>query len=846
MNSFTALFWKEYRQQIMLLVSIFALGVFIMLGTGILTLTQSESGSFIGIAVAMTALYAASATAIIFAREHEENTFVFLRSLPVSPSKLALAKIAWIVTSVLIIAVAGICTGLIFGQIFSNHGDDLSVIAGVYGVAIIEGFSWGIFWSPRIRTQIAAILAVFISFALESYIACIVYLIIYDVQTPTLGVSEYVGAGPIRILAVLPFAIIGIRNASLWLRRSSKNEIGIEREPVHIGKEISMERILARKPIRGSFRQLMIQGFRQSKTLMLYMIGFEILLFTWLFFNYYFGRTMKDIAISGDFYLVGAIGLISVMVFCGSVFSVDQKYARAALPIEHGISSGKIWFSRILLFGTVYFVPLVILYILGVAGGYLNIVQDVLIESWLFSWTRNFIFNIPIFFALIAIGCFCIGQFCSIVFRSMTVSLAVSGILNSVFIFWTIVMIDVFGFSPLWSALPILLSCLIASRVYCNRWIRKRKGFRALKPALGIVCGTIAAIIIAVPFVRVYSVPVFDLGYRSEYCSPDYIHQGEFVWLERENRNRERYTALLMDKQASDGKDFEIRYWDEIQNSLKNHWRSSYSHINNNSDYFYYHTGNTFYDAETGAELLAIEDAKKQIRLLEYVSEKRVSTRVRVKRLYESEYRMISYGYPPSLNFWECNPEFMIYRFLPWERTRALRLMNNRFQQLSRSAEDIEMAISDGIGDLDEIFETDRVYEREMLNGKRHRSELVLLEGRWIRNIRPVSVYYTELERRMKLLRLGLYIWYKEHGELPESLDQLSVYLKEVPKTPYYGTEFEYAPHPDGSELPDKVNYNTHKAGVPYIYFREREMLSDLSFTKEYREWIEKESASSE
>ena len=109
-----ALFKKEFRQHVALAVAM----VFMCLLMQVAYYEQGQwfqiqiyDGVFFSIALFLTALYAGAAAALAYSTEHADNTFIFLRKLPISHTMLAGGKIGWALcgTGLVLIANALLC-----------------------------------------------------------------------------------------------------------------------------------------------------------------------------------------------------------------------------------------------------------------------------------------------------------------------------------------------------------------------------------------------------------------------------------------------------------------------------------------------------------------------------------------------------------------------------------------------------------------------------------------------------------------------------------------------------------------------------------------------------------------
>ncbi|MCL2624364.1 MAG: ABC transporter permease, partial [Planctomycetaceae bacterium] len=215
----SALFWKEYRQQILLLVAIFVLGMFFQLAACLsAAFSPSMQPSFWTLGMFVTALYAAGAAGILFSREHDEKTFGFLRSLPITADTILVGKLAWLLSSTLLLAaVMGVESLLWVG--LAGTGDSGESIFGVMGVAVIEALCWGVFWSVRTRSQLSALLATFFSASIGAYCVSVCWNSMISQPSQEI-MTVYAAAAPWRLLLAAVIGTIAVRDARKWLYRS--------------------------------------------------------------------------------------------------------------------------------------------------------------------------------------------------------------------------------------------------------------------------------------------------------------------------------------------------------------------------------------------------------------------------------------------------------------------------------------------------------------------------------------------------------------------------------------------------------------------------------------------------
>ena len=132
--------------------------------------------SLLGIAIFIAALYAGAAAAFAYSTEHVENTFVFLRKLPISWCTVACGKVGWVLCGTMLVLICNLFLAVACGigvEIFSFIG---TLTGGAYGspwgepikvmtlllsvgLAVVEACVWGLFWTTRCRSQIHAFFA---------------------------------------------------------------------------------------------------------------------------------------------------------------------------------------------------------------------------------------------------------------------------------------------------------------------------------------------------------------------------------------------------------------------------------------------------------------------------------------------------------------------------------------------------------------------------------------------------------------------------------------------------------------------------------------------------------------
>ena len=114
-------------------------------------------------------------------------------------------------------------------------------------------------------------------------------------------------------------------------------------------------------------------------------------------------------------------------------------------------------------------------------------------------------------FGYIAVA-YCCGQFCSMAIRSGILAVAAGGVATAVICVWAGIT-KAFGMSWLWTVAPLPVAFLASTWLQAPDWLVERKTWCArLRPAF-VIAIPAAAILTAIPLVRIYEVPWVDPGF---------------------------------------------------------------------------------------------------------------------------------------------------------------------------------------------------------------------------------------------------------------------------------------------------------------------------------------------
>jgi hypothetical protein len=136
-------------------------------------------------------------------------------------------------------------------------------------------------------------------------------------------------------------------------------------------------------------------------------------------------------------------------------------------------------------------------------------------------------------------------------------------------------------------------------------------------------------------------------------------------------------------------------------------------------------------------------------------------------------------------------------RFLPWEKYRALRILNVLTSQELRW---LESQVWAGEKGTEHSF-VEGYVEREPEYQLKEQVVLPIMIADRRDDYRLLDLYrYERASRNAALVSMALEAWKLEHGSLPKTLDELKgSYFAEVPKDPFTGRDFRY--FPEGSPI---------------------------------------------
>ncbi len=877
---FTAILWKEYRQQIPMGVALFLIVVVMQILTLLVVflnprIAQDFSAApFLIIAVVVASLYSASSAAILFSNEHEEKTFPFLRNLPVSRGTVLAGKLTWAFGSSLAFLLITLLESGLLSLLFTQVSFEIPPDKAIYPIiwillgCVVFPICWGLFWTPLLRSQLHALLASFISTAIAFWGSYQVYYYFLRERIAKTGEDNWAAFLTIGTFTGVTFlaGIAGVVCGYYWfdIWRDKGNRFADFRSTAEETAEARaahyeiVKTTVTKK--RDEFLSLCDQVYRQNRTIFLATIGMGVATWLWFVFLILFGNMMPKLNSSWNelfgFFVGCWVGTLFILsyVYSGTVFSADQK-TQGAFLAQRGISPGKIWWSRVLTFAVPYlaivFVGILTLFVASFDREMRkdNYLQLLAFCGMYLVWTTPQLF---------------VGIFVSLFVRSPVVSIVATAGLNYALMIWGLLMWLYLGIwtyldgvnlwipTLLWSTAPLILAFVVASRLRIDDWLRGRTVRNSRRPVGLTVFCTFAAICVVIPFYRVYTIPKVEYGFRADpqalsagfQCKPgEPVRQDdrmispwswEFIRMapdletlksryEYVNRS---FTDPSLAVVACSHDDLEFEVLSAIQTLLILENRKYYERkLKVDPDSIKIEGVSLANENERNDPPIIVDGIETAfldgaIALLQLLDTERVPLTQRLQRMYEVDYRYLRYDRVIT-DSRGLDKALLLFTFLPWERQRALRETDYAFQIQSSLAEKAEAIVFHNQGDIDS-------YRQAFM-------EEYGWDGRWEYQ-RPFmfwnglatssycfslgSVYSTELIRRARILELALIKYVKEKGELPETLDALKTagILAEIPNVPYVNWPFIYDPHPDGTEGKREGYYSQHKPGTPYLW----------------------------
>ena len=704
-----------------------------------------EFGFFFFQAIAITVFYAGVIAAGIYATEHANKTFIFLRKMPISTGMLAAGKIGWVLcgTGLVLIANLLLCGfWFLFLKDVANfeiptfNSDDAIKACTWFALILTKVFVWGLFWTTLCRSHVNAATATGASVVggtLGFIYMCFVLETEFSIVIPT---DEF----SCRLYHLAEIVLVGslaVWGVCRWFRSETSES--------RFAGLLSQKVVLFRYPkqVQPPFLALVHHHIRHAAAgYHLGILSFVVFSLGMLFmFCYLSDDSARSEYANTWWWICGTIGSIfGIFVLWGSIFGHDLKNDSYLFLSRMGVHEGTFWWSRI--------VPALILYVPVLICVTIAYLVDQIVHQNNYSMERFWSdlesapMGISVWFAIPAMG-----AFLSIWFRSQIVSVVLTALCMYALCLWMMFFMMTFGCSPLWTTLPICIAFLVASRIRARYWFKETLTWRSRFVPLAPVFATVLAILIAFPFVRIYSVP-----YVSWKQIDAYFDQAD---LGNNIRAPEKRKALIQHiaKHGTVPPEYE-KYLEMIKIGSMDWELNAFSSI-------------------TLEEYLLLNYAKQR-----YYWD-RMFTREFWSEQKEQRNRLYMYD-----DYWQWLP------YMPWEWTRSERVMRLRIVG--------ELVESGGLQNK----RTEAIQKLLKNQDARSRQYIFARDVQWLVGENTGS--QVPCSRQMHVVFRAIDKWYADHDRtLPESLEELIEhgYLAEMPVHPFTGERMEYfrdAPPPSG------------------------------------------------
>ncbi|NUQ60843.1 MAG: hypothetical protein HUU20_00030 [Pirellulales bacterium] len=514
--------WKEVRAQRAFWIAMLVLAVLAQAAALVFAYEGDRLLFLYSIAMVVPALYALGCGAILFAAEHESEMYEFQRILPVTSGRLFFSKLVLPVLAVpAMIGVLWLVAALLARGHFLPGRDQVH-LWGLWGFAAIEALAWSVGFSlVTKRTINAAILGVAAgSFAVHLAAAGHIGSSVYRYWEAGL----YTSALPARAAIVAVVAVADVWLGLRWLRvqpAETRHAMG-PCIPVAHEAGASGPALLRQN---GGFGRLVWQHWRQSRRLMgtvwLAMLLFALAAMVIL--------PAPGRGYDGFFLMNWLFSLIAAALMGTCTFIPDQQGLGFRFLAERGVSPGRVWLSRQMVWGLPTLVVTLMIAALSLPissqlfGDRLAAVlrhrHDIVSN---FSRAAMTIVDLGTVFRMVVCvpAAYAAAQLCSMVFRSSVLAGFCGLLLAALLVVWTNVLAEL-GIPLLWSVLPIPIVLLLATWARAPGWLMERRTVKAWVPTVSVLAVPAVAILAGVAAYRVYSVGLTDPGFSPErYARP--------------------------------------------------------------------------------------------------------------------------------------------------------------------------------------------------------------------------------------------------------------------------------------------------------------------------------------
>jgi hypothetical protein len=812
-TAFFRILWKEYRTQRAFWFSVAVAIVLIGCAMAVNPWIRHDEpvSAIFAVSLGISAVYALGSSATLFASECEIGTYDFLQTLPIGPWAVFFGKAVFAIGSAAaMLAFAWTIALVLCGGVPDPRQHRL--MWTYCGLTAVELWALGMLFSLLTRRTIvaAALAGTVTAFALS-------WLWNKD-KTPVEAVT-----GRLVIIGVV--MALDLILANRWLREKRSWSARGNAFAARDGSRVSTSWL-------GRLGRLVWQDVRQSTVLSAVILFALLPLVVSVWVEWLTGidseHDIRSNVVYPVFIILILTGVLSPVLVGSTVFLGDQTAFHFRFLAERGFRPRLVWLSRhirgfaVLLMGVLLFLPPAYLY------------RYYRTPDALLTMLGPFLASVPVAYAC--------GQLCSMTFRSGILAATFGGILTILVCGWGAV-VSVFGMSWWWTVVPLLAAFMAATWLHAPNWFLERRGWRLwLRPVLVIAVPGII-ILAAIPIVRIYEIPWVEPGFNAmEFSRPVSPEEQKARALYSQAIKLIQKSQLAAStpggKSAQSEAEMEAvslgleasRYplpgfspnLDDTDHWEKASWEIDLAKAVLDSGMKLQGEGklDAALDRYLAADHIALHGWQRWgfpwapfglgIRIgeqLTYWASEREQTSAQVLKAMhaferqwrnsptscddlEFSYFRIRRGlegdawralYPPYYRLSQFLP---IARWLPWERARAVRVLNKLTAEAIVRCREFDAAMAaDSIAPPLDVS----AYSPE-LSTDTFTYEYVW-DAMWPYRTKQFAEY--ERYRRATLLVLAIQAWRLDHGSLPKSLDQLKgKYLARLPVDPVTGGEF--------------------------------------------------------
>jgi hypothetical protein len=517
--------WKEFRTLRGFWIAVVVIGTLVQCVLMLLAAPGADVPMItLGAALGSAVFYAVGAAAIMFAVEHEDETYGFLSGLPTTWLPIFLAKLGAAISSSIAMAVVLALTGWCVAGGRWPSSSNCNLQLGLYGIAIFEAIAWGTLFSLMFRRPLVAVLW---TLAVGSVAMHLAVNASSTSVTASADLHAYSQAIPMRLSIVAAVMFVAMAVARGWLSsgRSAAEAASITstlKARLHhaVGQFRTHRSSVARQahvaPVRktshrAALARLMWQAWRSSWKMLL--LPFLVAIFL------YAGIVGIGGFIVGPEFaglVTGAFAFLLPTLYGAMAFGNDQRRASYRFLAEHSAPPRYVWLSRhIVWLGSLLALTIALFVAATIAtlvGLEVMTGQNIRSDYWLrresrlsmarqFQYSLDFVLSGSLLGWLGAISAYAIGQLCSMLLRSEILAAFIGTIFSAVLSAW-IAVVWLWDLNAWLCLLPLFVGLMLATWLRAPDWIVGRNSWQGWwKPTLAVAL-PVALLALALPEMR--------------------------------------------------------------------------------------------------------------------------------------------------------------------------------------------------------------------------------------------------------------------------------------------------------------------------------------------------------